>query len=256
MVLGQVRHLLEVDERVTVWAHVHTPVDEQPGLLSLTEERCLVHWSPRDEATAAFRWTELTSWDVSTAAHGGAVLKMATMSEQVEVFLPLTTSARARNASSVVAHVAQHAPPEIAADREGSSKRLSAERRGWRDHARRVVVTIVGLVVVLVSVLFASPFVPGPGALTFLAGLAILAKEYDWARDVHHWVKRKVDRVWRWLQARREQRREGRRQQRPERARVGAEVRHLAEARSVTERDHRGATLASDLDIAPRAQNE
>jgi uncharacterized protein (TIGR02611 family) len=255
MVLGQVRHLLEVDERVTVWAHVHAPDDDRPGLLSLTGERCLVHWSPRDEATAAFRWTELTSWDVSTAPHGGAVLVMATRSEQVEAFLPLTTGARARNARSVVAHVAQHAPPATAAAREGSSKWLTAERRGWRDHARRVVVTIVGLVVVLVSAVFASPFVPGPGALTFLAGLAILAKEYDWARDVHHWVKRKVDRVWRWLQARREQRREGRRRQRDDRARVGAQVRHIVEARSRTELHHR-ATIASDLDNAPRAQNE
>jgi uncharacterized protein (TIGR02611 family) len=255
MVLGQVRHLLEVDERVTVWAHVHAPVDDQPGLLSLTGERCLVHWSPRDEATAAFRWTELTSWDVSTAPHGGAVLTMATRSEYVEVFLPLTTGARARNASSVVAHVAQHAPPETA-DLEGSSKRLTAERRGWRDHARRVVVTIVGLVVVLISAVFASPFVPGPGALTFLAGLAILAKEYDWARDVHHWVKRKVDRVWRWLQARREQRREGRRQQRHEPSGVGAEVRHIEDARSGTEFDRRGVILTSDLDTVPRAENE
>jgi uncharacterized protein (TIGR02611 family) len=46
-------------------------------------------------------------------------------------------------------------------------------------NAKRVAVTVVGLVVVLAGVLMLV--LPGPGILTIIAGLAILASEYVWA---------------------------------------------------------------------------
>ncbi len=47
-------------------------------------------------------------------------------------------------------------------------------------HTRRVVVTAVGLAVVVVGVLLLV--LPGPGLLVVIAGLALLATEYEWAR--------------------------------------------------------------------------
>lgn len=258
MVLGQVRPLLEVDERVVVWAHVHAPEGDQAGLLSMTERRCLVHWSPRDEATASFRWSELTAWELSTSVTHGALLTMAAGNQRLQMVLPLTSDSRANNARRVMAHVARHAPPEVVAEGSGAAGPLAAERRGLRGHARRVVVTIVGLLVVLLSAVFASPFVPGPGALTFLAGLAILAKEYDWARDVHHWAKRMFNRLWTWLRERRRQFRTRRRERRE--ARRGARIHHLTHdldpGHAVRDQESPGAPPADELEPTLRVQNE
>lgn len=260
MVLGQVRPLLEANEIVTVWAHVHTPNGDRPGLLTLTGERCLVHWSARDEATVVLHWAELTAWEVSVETPGGALLTMVAGGRHIEVRLPLSTGSRAQNATRVVDHVTHHAPSEVRRPGADRSEPLTAEPRGWRGHVRRVVITVVGLLVVLLSAVFASPFVPGPGALTFLAGLTILAKEYDWARDVHLWVKRGFDRVRAWYRAKRRQRRERRRDRRVARSsaqrRVGAEVRDLAEARAAANRAHPGDTEAGDPPVVPHAQSE
>jgi uncharacterized protein (TIGR02611 family) len=52
--------------------------------------------------------------------------------------------------------------------------------RMTKRHGRRVGVTIVGVLVVLVGL--ALCVLPGPGLLVLAAGLAILATEYVWAR--------------------------------------------------------------------------
>ena len=211
MVLGEVRALLEADERVMVWAHVEAPEGDRPGLLSLTTDRCLVHWSAHGQTNATFRWNELTDWELAPREGGAAVLSLAAGSRHVEVRLPLTSDARARTATDVVATVARHAPSdgEVASDvgAERTMPRLAAEPRGLRGQTRRIGVTVAGLLMVLLSIVFASPFVPGPGSLPFLAGLAILAKEYDWARDVQLWVRRKFEQLWIWYRDRRERRR-------------------------------------------------
>lgn len=158
-----------------------------------------------------------------------------------------------------MAHVARHAPPEAVAGGSGVSRPLVAERRGLRGQARRVVVTFVGLLVVLVSAVFASPFVPGPGALTFLAGLAILAKEYDWARDVHHWVKRMFDRLWTWLRERRARFRTRRRERREARrrdARIHDLTHDLDPGHAVRDQEVPGTGVADDLEPTLRVQNE
>jgi hypothetical protein len=66
---------------------------------------------------------------------------------------------------------------------------------------------VLGVLVLMVSALFASPFVPGPGALTAVAGIAILAREYEWARDLHVWAARQADRFLTWLRGLRGRRR-------------------------------------------------
>ncbi|MDZ4685694.1 MAG: PGPGW domain-containing protein [Planctomycetaceae bacterium] len=47
-------------------------------------------------------------------------------------------------------------------------------------HARKVVVLVVGLTVVLIGV--ALLILPGPGWLIIFGGLALLATEFAWAR--------------------------------------------------------------------------
>ncbi len=54
-------------------------------------------------------------------------------------------------------------------------------------NAKRVAVTVIGLVVLLAGVLMLV--LPGPGILTIVAGLAILASEYVWAEKLLHAAK-------------------------------------------------------------------
>jgi len=58
-------------------------------------------------------------------------------------------------------------------------------------HARRVIVTVVGLTVVLISL--ALFVLPGPGILVLLIGLGILATEYKFARDWLETLKKKYE---------------------------------------------------------------
>ena len=57
-------------------------------------------------------------------------------------------------------------------------------------HARRVVVAVVGVTVVLIGV--ALLVLPGPAFIVIPVGLAILAVEFAWARSLLHRVRRGI----------------------------------------------------------------
>ncbi len=210
MVLGPFRSHLGADEPIQAWAHV-VGDEDRAGVLFVTERRCLLHLGSIEHPPVMISWAELAGWDLGTPANGSADVTLGTADGRLEVRLPLTTAGQARKANEVVDRL--HRSTVVATSSEATEKDssgpvpLQPAQRGVRGHLRRVVVTVVGVLVILVSALFASPFFPGPGALTFLAGLALLAREYDWARDVHTWVRRKFEQVWAWWKRRREQRR-------------------------------------------------
>ena len=60
-----------------------------------------------------------------------------------------------------------------------------------KKHIKRVVVAIAGVTVILIA--FALFFLPGPGIVVLLIGLAILATEYEFARIWLKKVKQKYD---------------------------------------------------------------
>ena len=60
--------------------------------------------------------------------------------------------------------------------------------------ARRVLLTVVGGVVLLAGVVMIVT--PGPGLVGIAAGLAILAKEYDWAHRALIGVRRRSRRAY------------------------------------------------------------
>ena len=57
-------------------------------------------------------------------------------------------------------------------------------------HGRRMGVTVAGVIVILVGIVLCP--LPGPGVAIIIAGLAILATEYVWARRLLHWVRVKT----------------------------------------------------------------
>lgn len=205
MVLGPLCGHLQAAETINAWAHV-VDATGRGGVLTVTEKRCLVHCGPPGSEPVTIAATELDAWRLESVHPTVVELALETEPERVVFQLPLTTHGQARKASEVVRELAswdpgvERAQPPV----------LTSSRLGLRGHVRRVVVTLVGVVLMLLSALFASPFFPGPGALTFLLALALLAREYDWARDVHVWTRRRFEQLWAWLQQRREQRRERR----------------------------------------------
>ncbi|MGI5132789.1 TIGR02611 family protein [Pseudonocardia sp. CA-107938] len=69
-------------------------------------------------------------------------------------------------------------------------------RRGLR-LAWRVAVAVVGLAVMALGIVL-IPY-PGPGWLVVFAGLAILASEFEWAKQVLHYARGKYDAWTDWL---------------------------------------------------------
>ena len=60
-------------------------------------------------------------------------------------------------------------------------------------HARRVIVLVVGLTVVLIGV--AMLVLPGPAFVVIPLGLAILATEFVWARHLLHNLRDRAQRT-------------------------------------------------------------
>jgi uncharacterized protein (TIGR02611 family) len=74
-------------------------------------------------------------------------------------------------------------------------ERIRATRTGRL--TLQVVVATVGLAVVALGIVL-IPF-PGPGWLIVLAGLAILAAEFVWARRLLTFTRAKLEKWWHWL---------------------------------------------------------
>jgi uncharacterized protein (TIGR02611 family) len=76
-------------------------------------------------------------------------------------------------------------------------RRLSARRSV--DHTYRMVVGIAGAIIVAVGIVTIP--LPGPGWLTVIAGLFVLATEFLWAERLLEFTKRHVKRWTDWLTA-------------------------------------------------------
>ncbi|HET8883910.1 MAG TPA: TIGR02611 family protein [Candidatus Saccharimonadales bacterium] len=66
-----------------------------------------------------------------------------------------------------------------------------------KKNIKRVIIGIAGTIVLLIG-LVTIPY-PGPGWLTVIAGLAILATEFDWAKRILEKTKEKYERWQQWM---------------------------------------------------------
>lgn len=57
---------------------------------------------------------------------------------------------------------------------------------------RRTVVGVIGATVVVFGVVLSVPLIPGPGFVVILAGLAILATEFVWAKVLLNKARERV----------------------------------------------------------------
>lgn len=207
LVLGYVRRGLDGDEYVEAWTHAHVPGTRAPGLLVVTNHHCILHVATSSIPDISTQLTRLSGFKLDRRNPEKVRVRLCGQDEEVTLELSLTDRVRSRSVGKVLSALtrAQIAAP-ASFDSELTSPIPPMERKA-RHHARRVWVTILGVLVLIVSAVFASPFVPGPGALTAVAGIAILAREYEWARDLHVWAARQADRFVTWMKGLRARRR-------------------------------------------------
>ena len=199
LVLGPLRPGLTAGESVLAWAHARVPDVRAPAVLIVTDRRCLLHVASTSVVDVDTPLGSLVRFDLDRASPETVGVRLNGAGAEVVAELSLTTRARSRAVGRVLSALTLNNIGAPETFDPNMTSPLPPVPRGMKDHARRVWVTVLGIVVLLVSLAFASPFVPGPGALTAVAGIAILAREYEWARDLHVWSYRQAERFMAWL---------------------------------------------------------
>ena len=213
LILAQAERYLDDDEPVVHWVRARQVEGRGEGFVFLTNDRCVVHFTGRHEPPGSFEWQEIVSWGVASDAKGGPVLALETDGGRCLVQLRATTSAMAEDVSTFVGHFAEMAPwprRKISGgdafggfEPTSSAPQVEAHRMTVTDHSRRVIVTVLGLGLIIGAIVI----IPLPGPWSFvvtLAGLALLAREYDWARDAMEWTKQRYKQAARKIKARRQ----------------------------------------------------
>jgi uncharacterized protein (TIGR02611 family) len=172
-----------------------------------------VHWNGRNSENISFLWSQIRTWAVDVNAHHGPQLAVQGEGFELRINLPADTHATAERVSDFSRRWARHAPKS----EEHPSNARKTRTSDWRsdgevvvtkvnrtpiEMARRILVTLIGVTVFIIGVLI----VPLPGPWSFpiqLLGLAILASEYDWAKDGLMWTRKQYARAKAQIQKRR-----------------------------------------------------
>lgn len=202
LVLGPILRYLHGGERILAWTHAKVPSVRAPAVLVVTNHHLLLHVASSEIPDISAPLIQLNSFELDRPDPEHVRVRLRGDGHEVDVELSLTNRRRSRSVGAVLSTLTRFK----VAGPDGFDPKLTSPLppmpRKLRHHARRVWITTVGVLVLLLGLVFATPFVPGPGALTVVAGIAILAREYDWARDLHFWAHRHVQRFVNWMRRR------------------------------------------------------
>jgi uncharacterized protein (TIGR02611 family) len=214
-VIGIARSHIDASEEVVCWARAKQPIGKKSGFVYVTVSRLIVYWAGEPEGHAAIPWTGIRSWGADTSTRGGPVVGIETEDDTVLVQMPARTTPSAASATDIIRAIAERAPRgarSLDHNRHGlletqhAHVKVPRERRSLAGHTKRIVVTLIGLVMVLGGLVITP--IPGPWSFPIVvAGLAILASEYDIADDVLQWVKERYHRTKMMVKSSRERRR-------------------------------------------------
>lgn len=199
--LNKVQSHLDEGEEIHHWVRVRHADSRKEGFAYVTDHRLLVRWQGRAaEGHQEFRWEQVEAWGIEADASGGPVLCVESDENDTTIQMPARSRGVAERVSTFLHHFARRAPkPERALrqpDRDNfmphESVQVHRERRTALGQTKRIVVTVLGIALILFGV--ALGWLPLlPFWLPVIAGLALLASEYDWAKDVSDFFKDKYE---------------------------------------------------------------
>lgn len=189
---------LDSDERVEHWIRIRPQSGRHEGYAFATRERCLLVWVSSDDTDHGnVRWGELVSWGISSRVGGAAVL-LETQADSRVFRIPVRSPGTAEKVRAFLDFVRKRAPEHSAEIRIGDASEVfrahvpemvEPERLDWKGQGRRVAITAFGFLALITGLLMLV--LPGPGILVTLLGLALLATEHDWAKDLQAWARRR-----------------------------------------------------------------
>lgn len=193
---------LEEGEEVLHWARARHPEDGRHGVVFITRKRAVVSWSGRNDEDGHYPWVDFRTWGLSHSYRNGPVLCVQMQAEEEThlVQLAVTTHDMARNAANFLREFAELAPwPEQGPATNGkgafepqTAAEIYRSKRTPAEIFRRWGLTILGAALIIVGILI----IPLPGPWSFIlniGGLAVLAREHDWAEDLLEWTKERFE---------------------------------------------------------------
>lgn len=203
---------LDEGEEVVHWARVKHPEIRKEGFAYVTHERLLICWQGRgDDDPQAFDWVELESWGIEKKDNGGPTICVESGGDDATVHFPARSERAAGRVSEFLHHFTRRAPkprrslsgvqPGSFEVREGVE--VQRDRRTAMGYTKRLIVTILGVLLISFGVLLGwLPVLPF--WLPIIAGFALLASEYDWAKDFNDFLKDKYQDAKKKIKARRQ----------------------------------------------------
>ena len=191
---------LDKDEDLHCWIRALRPGSRRRGFLFLTPRRCALQWMESSATGGSVRWSEMQYWGVDHDADGGPVVRCEGDGAVLEAQLSTRSETEVRRAREFLARFDRLAPASVRGSENGRfgppvADRVAPERPGVAAMARRLLVSVLGSLLLLIGFILALPLVPGPGLLLVLAGFALLATEFDWAQDGAEWARRRTQAV-------------------------------------------------------------
>lgn len=195
----RVRPLLEPDEEILHWVRSRRVGERGEGFIFLTAQRVVMHWTGNEDGLCVAKWDEIDTWGLATEVPGGPVIGLEKGMDTWYAQIVASTKGMAKNAHEFIARFDELAPdPKRRFRDKGNIGRFDAEGGARVDpvkHSppqmlRRVGITALGAALVIAAILI----IPLPGPWSFvlsIAGLAVLSREYDWAKDLLEWTKEK-----------------------------------------------------------------
>ena len=197
-ILSHAEPFLEAGEEVIHWVRARNFDGKRArGFLYLTNNRVILCWTRGPDDDRGAEWRQIEAWGVNRNIDGGPVIAVESKDVDICAQMPVMTAGMAEEVRGFLRTFGELAPfprrtlsphdPPGPFEHEGEVD-VKAKRRSVTDHTKRVLITILGVVLVIGGMLITP--LPGPWSFPIiLGGLAVLATEYDWADDALDWMK-------------------------------------------------------------------